>query len=419
MKPTMDGEKVLYFISDTYPPVGRGGALIRAYYSKYLALEGWQVKVITVKNPSAFFLKNDRDEKLLREVEPYVDIHAVETLNWLFVGEALVTLGLIPCRFINWALSVVRRLPQIIDRPGLVLATYPSVSNLLIGDYIKKKYGLPLVLDFRDEYYGVGGNNVNPLVRRTSLGIETRVVGAADLIFTATEAVKSNLRRRHQVDPAIVHTIYNGYTDELDRREERNPTGKLRVIYAGAIAKAQRPEILNLTYRRLLAQHPELARRLEIEVYGPDNTYFKRVYQETMTAGIEFRGFIPHADLMQRMQAEIDIGFFSLADEVFSYATPTKLFEYINLEMPILAALPEGEAKDIIEKYDIGKVAHYADVDGLAAHLYQYYANPAERLRIKENIRRIKPKFGIETQAKTMSKLLESVDVRIGNGFEP
>ena len=46
----------------------------------------------------------------------------------------------------------------------------------------------------------------------------------------------------------------------------------------------------------------------------------------------------------------MDIGFFSLADEKFAYATPTKLFDYINLELPILAAIPNGESKDIIKK---------------------------------------------------------------------
>ena len=79
--------KVIYFISNSYPPLGRGGPMIRAYFTKYLDLEGWKVKVITVKNPSGFFIKYVKDESLLKQISSRIDVHSIKTFNWWLLGE--------------------------------------------------------------------------------------------------------------------------------------------------------------------------------------------------------------------------------------------------------------------------------------------------------------------------------------------
>lgn len=147
--------QTIYFIGDTYQPLGRAGSMIRADFSKYLSLDGGNVKVITIKNPSGMFIKYLKDKSLLENVKDHVEIYPVETFNWWFLGEALFVLGIIPCTLINWAFTVIRKLRTLIKEKGVILATFSSVSNLIIGYFAKKIYKYPLALDFRDEYYNV------------------------------------------------------------------------------------------------------------------------------------------------------------------------------------------------------------------------------------------------------------------------
>lgn len=390
-------DKIIYFISSSFPPLGRGGAIIRAYFAKYLSDDGWDVKVITAGKRKGFFLKWEYDYNLYNKLKNNVDIKIVQPFQWGIIGETLETLKLIPSLMINWASKVNRNLAYFIDKDkkGIVLATYPDIANFYVGLEIKKKYKLPLVLDFRDDYFGQD-------VRR--------FIENADIIFTTTETVKNKIHRNFNFNPGKIFVIYNGYTEAMVVSEKVRKNEKLDVVYAGTIAKAQKPEILNMAYRVLLKKRPELKDKIKINIYGQKGYYYKYFYKKTLCDGISFNGFVPHNVLMQKMLDDVDIGFFSLASPDYSYATPTKLFEYINLEIPILAALPEGETKSIIEKYGIGKVSDCSDIEGLANNLYDYYAHPQERERLKGNIRKIKDQFGIYSQAKKMSEVLRMMN---------
>ncbi len=53
-----------------------------------------------------------------------------------------------------------------------------------------------------------------------------------------------------------------------------------------------------------------------------------------------------HRDYIIYMQTNVDVAFLSLSKEYFSACIPAKLYDYINIGLPILASLPDGEAKD-------------------------------------------------------------------------
>ena len=65
------------------------------------------------------------------------------------------------------------------------------------------------------------------------------------------------------------------------------------------------------------------------------------------------------------MCENIDIGFLSLVKDYYGACVPSKLYEYLNLEVPIIAALPEGDALDIINTKSYGKACIYDDIKGL------------------------------------------------------
>jgi len=383
--------KNLYFITESFPPLGRGGSIIRAHFAKVLSENGWNVQVITQGKRNGFFLKWEYDHKYSAHFKD-LKIHYINPSRWGIVGEVLSTLKLVPSLYMSWVRRVIKQLPDIVKtKDGIIWASHTDIACFYVALAMKKRFNFPLCLDFRDDYFDI---DISQFVKR------------ADLFFTTTETIKKKLIDQYQLNPQRVTVIYNGYDQRIDNLKEREPSEPMKIVYAGTISNYVKAERLNLAYQKLLNDHPDLKGKIEIDVYGQKGYYYYLKYRKTLVEGINFKGFIGHDELMNRLSREADIGYFSLSDERYSYATPTKLFEYINLEIPILAALPDGEAKNLIQKHAIGKVAQYSDVDDLAQKIYEYYTNPEDRREKRENIRRIKNNFDIRKQANNMSDTL-------------
>jgi len=385
--------KNLYFITDTFPPLGRGGSIIRAHYAKVLAENGWNVQVITQGTKKGFFLKWEYDHKYSTYFKN-LKIHYITPSQWGIVGEVLSTLKLTPSMYMSWVREAVKKLPGLVNtKNGIIWASHTDIASFYVASALKKRFNFPLCLDFRDDYFDI---DISQYVQQ------------ADLFFTTTETIKKKLIDQYHLKPENIFIIYNGYDQKIHVANKPKTNNKMKIVYAGTISSYVKAERLNLAYQKLLQNHPDLKGKIEIDIYGQKGYYYYLKYRKTLVDGINFKGFINHDELMDRLTKDADIGYFSLTDERYAYATPTKLFEYINLELPILAALPEGEAKNIIEKYKIGKVVHYSDIDNLAQKLYEYYINPEERRNMTENIRKIKNNFDIQIQADKMSDILKS-----------
>ncbi|MDB4699209.1 glycosyltransferase, partial [Candidatus Latescibacteria bacterium] len=173
-----------------------------------------------------------------------------------------------------------------------------------------------------------------------------------------------------------------------------------------------KPEILLRAYTDLLARDKQWSERLKVELYGPESLYFSRKIRHLLSDNCSFRGFVPQAQMAQ-LVAAADIGFFSLSEDTYAYATPTKLFDYIEAGVPIVASLPDGAARDIVERHQIGLVADRGDIEGLARCLKEMVENDQLRLRCIANMRSIRDQFRPRIQVGKWSKLL--IDI----GLEP
>ena len=134
------------------------------------------------------------------------------------------------------------------------------------------------------------------------------------------------------------------------------------------MSSIQKPEILLKAYAKLQREFPDWKERSVVEFYGPDSPYFKLKIKNNFVGGCQYGGFLPQAQIAEKVAAS-DIGFFSLSGATYAYATPTKLFDYIEAGMPILASLPKGAARHIIENFEIGLIADVGDVEGLSEKL--------------------------------------------------
>ena len=388
----------LYFIACCFPPFGRGNSLTNACVANYL-VEYFDTRVLCMERRDGLLLSYQEDQSLVAGLDPRLQVDRIRAGSWWGLNEILYAAGVLPCYYLNWVLSAWRKRQAWCER-GAIMAVYPVFSDLVLGYVLKRSTGNPLIVDFRDDFSGVMTRGWRCFFRGVYQKLEGLILKQADAITVTTEFLGEDLIVRHGLDPQKVKVVYNIVPPAEQRSQKANAAPvKFKIIYAGAMSQIQRPEILLKAYARLRATQPDLASRVEVDLYGPESRYFKLQIRKHLVEGAIFHGFCDRDEIAQQLQ-QTDIGFFSLADETYAYATPTKLFEYIEFAIPIVAVLPQGAARDIVERYEIGLVANPGDVDGLL-HCLQTLCNSSElRARFRANMECIRGQFSADKQAR-------------------
>jgi len=359
-----------------------------------------------MEREDGYLISYQNDQSLVEDLHPKLEVCRIRSAKWWGINELLYALGLFPCYFLNWAWSAWKRREELIDRPGIIFAIYPVFSDLVIAFFLHRQYGFPLLVDFRDDFSGVmsrGWRRIFSLIYRY---LEYRILQAADHVTVTTEVLRNDLLKRYTLESDKISVVYNIVPTNSDfmpgEKCEKKP---FRMIYAGAISFVQRPEILLKAYAWLIEHSPEMRQKLHIDIYGPESPYFKLQVKKHLIPGVEFHGFLSRQEIVKCL-SQIDVGFLSLGDATYSYAMPTKLFEYIEFGVPIVAVLPTGAARDLIERCDIGLVADVDDVEGLANCLQEICCRPGLRGRFGENMASIRMQFRPAEQARKWREIL-------------
>jgi len=381
----------------------------RQIFAHGLAAQGFSVKVLSIANPHGFFNKFMMDTSMPQD-PPGVIVDRVHAPNWWALGEVLAQVGLIPDAQINWVRAVKLHWKEILkDQKSILFGVYPPFADILLACWAKESTGWPLVIDYRDEFLSASEKHPSRQQRKL-FALERSALEAADIISVASATIKQRLQARYGIAEERFCITYNGYDLEFDMsdvggeldHEGRSDDSVLNVVYAGAISQHQRPEVLCEAYRFLMSKHPELQGRINITFYGPDNYYYRHFFRRYLGQGMQYAGFLPYGK-MQQLLPSFDVGFFSLASDSYDYAMPRKLFDYMIAGLPILAALPDGEASQLVRQLNIGKVSHYSDVDALADNLYRYAVDRNEISKIRQKIRSVRDRYSLQKQVEALS----------------
>ena len=404
----MTASPKLYFLACSFPPVGRGNALTNACVANHLA-DCFDVEVVCIDEARGYLLSYQQDQSLVAGLNPRLKVHRVSAAQWWGLNEFLYGIGLLPCYYLNWAWSVWRGRDRLFREPGVLFAVYPVFSDLVLGYFLHRFRGYPLLVDFRDDFSGVMSRGWRRILRGFYRRLERGMVRAAAHVTVTTEPLKRDLMARHGLEEDRVSVVYNVVPPFEEGIERADCEDRLfTIVYAGAISRHQRPEILLKAYRLLVRQHPDLQSQIRVEIFGPESRYFRRQVRAHLGEGIAFRGFCPREEVVRQI-AQADIGFLSLGDAALAYATPTKLFEYIDLEKPVLAVVPPGATRRLIEDMEIGLVADIDDVEGLAQHLYDLFSQPLLRRKFEANIRGVKDRFSAGQQVEKWKKVVRQI----------
>lgn len=391
------------FLAYYFPPLGGAGVQRSVKFVRYLPEHGYEAVVVTA--PAAERLDwAPPDDSLGRGVLP-------QTAVWRTAGPA-------PGRRTGWRARAERwlRLQPPFSKWWVDAAieagrkavgdttvdlVYGSMSPFETGDAavaLARSLGVPAVLDLRDPW-ALDEWLVYPTIvhRRLELRRMGRTLAAADAIVMNTPEAAAQVRRHFRaLRSKAIATIPNGF-DAADFAGEpaQRDDGSFRIVHAGYVhagasrdrrAMRARERLggavrgLNVVTRshvvllqallRLLETRPDVRGRIEVHLAGSLTDFDRAV------PGFELvreRGYLPHAETVELLRSA-DLLFLPMHDlprGTRARIVPGKTYEYLAARRPILGAVPDGDARDLLARAG-ASVVRPDDVEGMARALGEH-----------------------------------------------
>ncbi len=344
--------KVL-IIAYSYPPTNSIGTRRPEKFSKYLPIYGYEPIVITSQDSGLRF----SNDNVYRFADWGFEIQNKKNVKSFFfrgIRKILFKLGILWGQNYFWYLEVLKKIDPVIEyhQPVIMWATYPPVEGLMIGVKISKRFGIPLVVDFRDGMVYEHTIREPFLVKWRNRITEAYVIKNATNIISVTDALTQYFRNAYPNTSAL--TISNGF-DKDDWKLDVNGKldDKINIVYTGRFTGSsfdrsilpllKAIDLLNMNEKDKLKFH--LVGKLEDkEIQILKHPKYNKLFNIV--------GFVNWEDSL-RYQLLSDVLLLVTGAGKKSVATG-KLFEYMAARKPIFALAKNNAAEEIIMKTGIG-----------------------------------------------------------------
>jgi glycosyltransferase involved in cell wall biosynthesis len=291
------------------------------------------------------------------------------------------------------------------ENPDLLFVTTSPFPAARVVELASKKYSIPWVLDMRDpwaldpiSHYPTklhwhmdmddmkkSCNNATAVIMNTpsaldaaisALGSENRlkfhcITNGWDKVDFQAPKVQMSVSCKPM---KIVHTGMFHTRSAVKLKKKRTPMDALRFSHCGINLLTRSPNYLFAAYRKLIDGN-----KLEHDsikfIFAGNSTVadIALVEKYKMESCVEFRGYLSHSKSIDLLQ-HADVLFLPL-HEMDDYRDPLivpgKTYEYLAAEKPILACIPKGDARKIVQQSGLGYISDPSDVDQIAQRLIE------------------------------------------------
>ncbi len=261
------------------------------------------------------------------------------------------------------------------ERPDVLYASGGPWTTFLVARDLARLTGVPLVLDYRDPW------TLNPAVARSgnafenlALRLERTVVHRARAIVANTDVLRETLMRAHGDalgDKTVV--IHNSFDagDYVTPAPAREPVFTLS--YVGAMYDAHSPEPLLQGVAALLASHPKTRGTFRVRLVGAGaRRIAARVQALGLADVVAVEEPVSHAEAVRLQRAAHALVLLLTVPSDHSTFVPSKLYEYVAANRPILAITRGGALAGLLERRRLTPYVYRPDdVAGIAAGILE------------------------------------------------
>ncbi len=311
--------------------------------------------------------------------------------RWQRVKDSITGALSTPDEQIGWLLPALWRGMGII-RKQEVDAVYSTASPWtahLIGYWLSRLTGTPWIADFRDPW------TQNPFRAETSklkesleAFMEKCVVSRADIVIANTSTLREDFVRRYSfLNSDKFVTITNGFDpdeNEPFRQSQRDefdtPTATqskdstvFTLTHTGSLYGQRDPRPFFVAIEQLLMEGSIPMERLCINLVGESQDMVSRFLTDHPLVEKAVR-LIPQVSHQKCLEYLVNSDLLLVIQPNTTLQIPGKLFEYIQVQKPILALTPsEGATARLITSDGIGASVDATDVVGIKKQVLLYY----------------------------------------------
>jgi glycosyltransferase involved in cell wall biosynthesis len=384
----------ILFFAFEFPPLNRGGVYRSLAFVKYLTCYGINPVVVTL-DPSSYadvydrFVTDEMLGKKVMEKTTVISIPSEKRRSQTRLGEFVsIYFSILGNEASNWKENYFRALPGLIGqyKPEAIFATVPPFSMLPLVLETANRYKLPLLLDFRDAW---SQWRVLPHGTRIhywrNLQLERKYLSKADAVIATSQQTIGDFIKLHPGIPASrFHYIPNGYDGELGRWEPvKKDKRPITIGYVGSFyfSPAAREQMLKPWWRKrghrmlqyipqrqdwlyrspyfffkclqcLKRLDPDTFTRIAVKFVGAADEWLKDMISAFgLQDQVQLCGVKPHHEAIT-FQRECDMLLITGAKRIGGndYSIAGKTFEYIQAQKPVLAFVPAGAQRELLEK---------------------------------------------------------------------
>lgn len=356
-----------------YPPMGLSGVQRTLKFTKYMSHFNWEPTVITTGDVAYYA----HDESLQKEVDE-CNIHVVRTsakdVNALlrgrykkegmpkeFTRKILSNLSktfFIPDNKLSWSKKAYKTAKEMLEKEkfDIIFASGPPFSQFLTASKLKKEFGLPLFLDYRELWLG---NQFafypTPYHRYLHKKMEYGVLKDAEKIVVLNRKAKEKLLVTYpflKYDDVMI--IPHGYdsSDFENLNLIKRDNKKMRLTYSGIFYDKITPEFLLQAFKELLLEQPKIAEDIELEFIGFLREENKKIISELgLEKFIIERGYLNHTEVTKHLVVTDVLWLMTGSLNNCDAVSLGKLYEYFGSRKPIIGCLPDGADKIALQEY--------------------------------------------------------------------
>jgi glycosyltransferase involved in cell wall biosynthesis len=433
-------------IAEGFPPLGGSGVQRTTKFVKYLPECGWRSAVVTADPVRD--RPEELDESLLAEIpegtavlrEPYwnpvTELRAViparhapggtfsalttptemtapasaGLLRRCYRGLRRLLAAPVGDAYYYWSLRIRRRALAFLreNRCSALYVSGSPFSSMLLGLWLKRRSGLPLVVDFRDPWTLFYPELARGLRFRIDRHFERKVLAGADAVICNHQPMREDFERIEPRSRGKCHVISNGF-DPADFAAAPPPLEPNVLAHVG-IAWEQSPHPV-LRALAALRGDGSLPEGLRVRFTGglPPSSH-RMVAELGLGDIIGVTPRVAHAPAVAAMRSAGGLLLLLVGSQAGSRWYPGKLFEYMAAGRPIICVAPEGIATSLVRQSGCGVAFRPEDGAGLAEALREFADDPtafaARHCRPKAEVLE---RFDRRRQAARLAGLLDSL----------
>ena len=338
-------------------------------YGNCLPSRGHEIIWITPSKEN----KNDIIDDLFQGVRIY-------TISYPFVSH-------IPLKFfkyIKYRYDKFKLISKILNNGSYdIIQTRNNVLDSIMATYFKKKYKTKFVFQysFPKGSYKYSTKRINCFYGKLEYYLIKYILYNADLIFPISKWMEAELMKegfpksKMMALPMGINPSWRNCQGEVHKLKEIYRLGDSKVVlYSGSLNKLRMLDMIIKAFSIVKKLEDDV--KLLIVGDGDDRQHLQQLSESMgLSEDIIFTGYVPYSD-MPKILRTATIALCPVPPlDIYLVSSPTKIFEYMIMGIPIIANEEIPEQREAIEESFGGVLAKF-DKESFANKIIELLNNP-------------------------------------------